>query len=565
MPPRIQELLQDRRIQIALGAVVLGVVLLLVFLRPWAPSGEAGDPILKEDQLNLATVTNLGRAIEIQALLAREGIQVDRRDADGGKATVVFEKGTTASQRDQALIALVQSGLMDKNVGLEAFEKGDLTASREEKRIKLIRAQQGELARLIRKIQPIEDASVNLSIPDPSIFKEEQKPMSASVQVNLPTGTRLTRDQVRSIMNLVVGSVQDLDSSHVALSDTNGNTYNSVLSASAEMDDKLSERDEYMRQKVAAQLDRLVGPGHYVVTVSTQLREATQETLRQTFDPARSAVSSKQQFSENLNSEGGHLSSGGAVSSFLPKELSTTYGKLGAVSEDRGYRRVGEETAYANGQVQTLETHTPGSIEDVSVAVTIDRNFFPGLETMELQRLLAHAASPMVNPDNVSIAQTDFQRPVPLPSGEGFSGSAGFFGKNQKWMPWAMGAVVVCVLLVAAMAMGGRSSGGGTSASRQEVDQARRAIEELRQVSAQQQAQLQAAQEQTQRLVEAQRQQLTGGGAPAVAGAQPVASSTAPSGAVGRLDNTVEQLREAVASGELDPDELELESWIESA
>jgi flagellar biosynthesis/type III secretory pathway M-ring protein FliF/YscJ len=39
---------------------------------------------------------------------------------------------------------------MDKNVGLEAFDHSDITASREEKRIKLIRALQGELARLIR-------------------------------------------------------------------------------------------------------------------------------------------------------------------------------------------------------------------------------------------------------------------------------------------------------------------------------------------------------------------------------------------------------------------------------
>ena len=58
------------------------------------------------------------------------------------------------SERDRALLAIVKSGLMDQNVGLEIFDKGDFTSTKEDKRIRLIRAVNGELSRLIPQNPP---------------------------------------------------------------------------------------------------------------------------------------------------------------------------------------------------------------------------------------------------------------------------------------------------------------------------------------------------------------------------------------------------------------------------
>lgn len=99
--------------------------------------------------LDLLTTDNLGKAIEIQALLAREGITVERR-ADGQKSVLYLAK-YTMTQRDRALLAIVKSGLVDQNIGLEIFDKGDFTSTKEDKRIRLTRAINGELSRLIRK------------------------------------------------------------------------------------------------------------------------------------------------------------------------------------------------------------------------------------------------------------------------------------------------------------------------------------------------------------------------------------------------------------------------------
>ena len=76
------------------------------------------EKVIKEP-LDLLTTDNLGKAIEIQALLARDGIVASRK-IDGTKSTI-FLKEYTQSQRDAALLAIVKSGLMDQNVGFGNF------------------------------------------------------------------------------------------------------------------------------------------------------------------------------------------------------------------------------------------------------------------------------------------------------------------------------------------------------------------------------------------------------------------------------------------------------------
>ncbi len=555
MQPNIQALMQDKKtLGMIVGGVIVVVILAVVgfsFMGGGGEKGPASKPLEKE-QMTLATVPNAGQALEIQALLAKKNIRMLQKAADGGKITLEFMEGATQEDRDIAIVSLVESGLMDRNVGLEIFEKGDLTASREEKRIKLVRAQQGELARLIRRIDPIKDASVNIAIPEQTLFRSEKKSMSASVQVTLDPGTRLTRDKVRAIINLVVGSVPDIDDKHVSLSDTNGNTYNSVLDGGAEINDKLAEQDEYMRQKVAAQLDRLVGAGHYVVTVSTQLREAPQEIMVQQYDPSGAVVSSKQNFNENLSTGGGGMGAGGPATSFLPGGFGAMPIPGAAPSKD--YDRAGTEVTYNNSKKQWIETRPVGMVEDVSIAVTIDDNHFPNMPPEDLQLLLANAASPTVNPERVTIARSDLNRSEPLLNSAGAEENNGF-----PWWVWAAGALGVVFFFFMLLSM----LGGRGKNNTEEVEQTMRELQELRNLASQQQAQLQATQQQTQMLLEAQQKQLQAQQQPAAVTAE--APRQLPQNSV--LQQTLDELKEVVANDDLEDENLDLQikSWIESS
>lgn len=412
-----------------IGAIVLVLTLALTIGVVSSANNNSGgakpveEKVIKED-LDLLTTDNLGKAIEIQALLAREGINAKRK-IDGTKSTIYLDN-YTQTQRDRALLAIVKSGLMDQNVGLEIFDKGDFTSTKEDKRIRLSRAINGELSRLIRKIPPIENASVFISIPEQSMFANMQKPITATVQITIPSGSKLDHIKVKAISNLLLGSVAGLTADNISITDTNGNVYTSIMNAEDEMLERIEENDKYMQQKVNAQLDRLIGKGNYVATVSTFLRQAPAEKYSITYKPNEKTAITEQVFTEGLGdrSQGSATGPAGPVSVYLPNNIPTgVVGGEGSSSQNRSYARTAAERQYGVSKTQLNEYMKPGLVEEISVAVTLEKNSVPTDTTIEeLKELIASAASPKVKPESVTIAFSDStepylasDRPVNLP------------------------------------------------------------------------------------------------------------------------------------------------------
>lgn len=378
-----------------------------------------GEPL--KTNVDLLTTDNIGKALEIQALLAKQGITAER-EAAGTKSKLFLNKNNcstltkkcTVTDRDKAIIAIVQSGLVDQFVGLEIFDKGDFTSTKEDKRIRLARAMNGELARLIKQIKPIQNATVFISIPETSNMFDEKKPKTATVQIVLDPSEKLDALKVKAITNLLLGSISDLKAENIAITDTNGNVYHSVMDAEDEMIQKLEENDKYMQRKISKQLDRLVGPGNYVATVSTFLRQAPIEKFTIEYDPNRKASVSEQSFREGLGDQTKDQSQGiNAVSTYLPNGLPK--GSMDS-SQNRNYSRQATETQYGVTKTQTNEYIRPGVVEEISIAVTIDKNNLPTDTTLEeLKELIARSASPKVTADSVSIAFTDSNDPYLAP------------------------------------------------------------------------------------------------------------------------------------------------------
>ncbi len=447
-----QKILQNKPLLYGIigGLVLLLALVLTIGIVSSANKNSTGaarvvsEKVIKEP-LDLLTTDNLGKAIEIQALLAREGIVASRK-VDGTKSTV-FLKEYTQSQRDAALLAIVKSGLMDQNVGLEIFDKGDFTSTKEDKKIRLARAINGELARLIRKIDPISNASVFISIPEQTMFSSMQKPVTATVQITIPVGDKLDQLKVKAITNLLLGSVSGLTSENISITDTNGNVYSSMIDASDEMLQRLEENDKYMQQKVAAQLDRLIGKGNYVVTVSTFLTQSPVEKFSIVYDPDRKTSVNEQSFTEGLGDQTQDSNGGiNAVSVYLPNGLPAAGSNS---SQNRSYSRSATETQYGVTKTQINEYMKPGVVEEISVAVTLEKNSLPANTTLEeLKELVANAASPRVNPDNVSIAFADSldpylaaDRPVNLPKPDETG--------NPWWLAVALSAVGLLIVFKA--------------------------------------------------------------------------------------------------------------------
>lgn len=408
-----------------IGGVVLiiAVVVLAIAIASNNGGGKASEAVGGEPlktNVDLLTTDNLGKALEIQALLAKQGITAER-SLDGTKSKLYLNKNNcstltkkcTITDRDNAIIAIVQSGLVDQNVGLEIFDKGDFTSTKEDKRIRLARAMNGELARLIKQIKPIQNATVFISIPENSSMFEDEKPRTATVQLVMPIDEKLDQLKVKAITNLIIGST-GISAENIAITDTNGNVYHSVMNAEDEMLQKLEENDKYMQQKISKQLDRLVGPGNYVATVSTFLRQAPVEKFSIEYDPTKKASVSEQSFREGLGDRTQDQSQGvNAVSTYLPNGLPTSGTDS---SQSRNYSRQATETQYGVTKTQTNEYIKPGVIEDISIAITLDRNNLPSdITTDELKELVARAASPKVSANDVSIAFTNSTDPYLTP------------------------------------------------------------------------------------------------------------------------------------------------------
>jgi len=408
--------------KILLASIIGGIVLLLVVFiisGTIAASNKAdknGVDVSKEplkEDVDLLTTDNMGKALEIQALLAKNNI-VASRLVDGTKSVLRLKKGDctpgmkkcTTEQRDRAIMVIVESGLYDQNVGLEIFDKGDFTSTKEDKKIRLVRAMNGELARLIKRIDGIEDASVFISIPEQSMFSANQKPVTATVQLTVAVGQTLNMSTIKAVSNLLLGSVSGLTASNISITDTNGHVYNSLVDAQSEMLERIQQNDKYMQEKVQAQLNRLIGSGKYVATVSTFLKQAPVEKFTISYDPNSKTSVNEQTFSEGLGDQTTDVNKNtNAVSVYLPNGLPAGSSDS---SQNRSYQRTAKEVQYGVTKVQTNEYMSPGTIEEISIAVTLEKDALPVELTLEeLKDLVAHAASPKAKSENVTIAFAD--------------------------------------------------------------------------------------------------------------------------------------------------------------
>ncbi len=435
-----QELLSNRRNLIIIGGaiVVILAIILTIGIVAGSNGGSGGNGAkavgsepLKTD-VELLSTDNLGKALEIQSLLARQGIIVERK-LDGTKSKLILNakkcsnvgNKCTVSDRDTALMTIVKSGLMDQNVGLEVFDKGDFTSTKEDKKIRYARAVNGELARLIKKLENVENATVFVSIPDTKMFSQEQKPPTAAVQVTLGhryvaknengtdytenVVTKLDRSDVKAITNLLMGAVPGLTQENITISDTEGNVYTSLDAADDQLA-KIEENDNYMKSKIQIQLDKLIGKGNYAVSVSTFLTQSPTEKTTIGYDPQTKTAISEQSFSEGLGDQTRDSSQGtNAVSVYLPNGLPAS---TNSSAQNRSYSRNAREVQYGVSKIHQSEYIKKGVIEDISIAVTLDEQYMPQNITIEdLKDLIARAASPKVNPNNVTIAFSDSLSP----------------------------------------------------------------------------------------------------------------------------------------------------------
>ncbi|MFA5081014.1 MAG: flagellar basal-body MS-ring/collar protein FliF [Hydrogenophilaceae bacterium] len=190
------------------------------------------------------------------------------------------------------------------SVGFELMDNPKLGMTQFQEQVTYQRALEGELARTIQTLAPVEAARVHLAIPKPSVFIREQQKPTASVLVNLYAGRSLEANQIGAIAHLVSSSVPDLLANNVTVVDQAGNLLTSRNDSASQRGlssnqfDYVRELEGYYAQRIQAIVSPLVGGNNVKAEVRADLDfsedESTSESYKPNPSPETQAVRSQQ-------------------------------------------------------------------------------------------------------------------------------------------------------------------------------------------------------------------------------------------------------------------------------
>jgi len=177
-------------------------------------------------------------------------------------------------------------------VGYEIFDKTNFGISDFQQKVNYKRALQGELVRTVQKLEAVENAQINIVVPEKALFKEDQKKTTASVILKLkPNKLSLSTENIIAICNLVASSVEGLEPNNVTIIDSKGNLLSSnesrdnFLSLSATQYDMKRKVELNLADKAQTMLNQVLGYGKSVVRVDVELDFNQLERTSRTYDP----------------------------------------------------------------------------------------------------------------------------------------------------------------------------------------------------------------------------------------------------------------------------------------
>lgn len=348
-----------------LGGVFLGLLIFFVFV-----SAQVSKPSLTLLYGSLSSIDSGAVAAKLDEMkipfeVSTDGSQIRVPKNEIGRARMV----------------LAQEGLPNGgSMGYEIFDqKNGFGTTSFVQNINQVRALQGELARTIATLDPVEFAKVHLVLPQRELFSRDTQEASGSVTLKLKPAARLSREQIYGIQNLVANAVPGLKAEHVTIIDTEanllagGNTDNSEAMAGAKADDMRRDYETRLQTAVEDMVGRIVGFNKVRAHVTADLNFDRIQTNSETYDPngqvVRSSQTTEDNASETGSNAGGATGSGSvSVANNVPGGNSTAASGESANTS----KRTEETTNYEISKTVQSVTRETGEVKKLSVAVLVD-------------------------------------------------------------------------------------------------------------------------------------------------------------------------------------------------
>lgn len=311
-------------------------------------------------------------------------MNVPYKMAEGGGAILVPAEVVYDTRLKLASQGLPRGG----GVGFELMENQRFGTSQFVEQVNFQRALEGELARTIEALAPVQAARVHLAIPRPIVFVRDTQKPSASVMVSMFSGRVLDPGQVNGIVHLIASSVPDLSPRNVTVVDRTGTLLSGpqTESRNGALDAAQLKYLHQVEAAIAARIENIIKPITGAENVRAQVAatldfsevEQTSEIFKPNATAQDQAIRSQQSNESNTSSPQPSQGVPGALSNTPPGAASaplSTPQAGAAPSSATASSTTSQREQTVNYEVDKTIRHTKGeigAIKRLSVAVVVN-------------------------------------------------------------------------------------------------------------------------------------------------------------------------------------------------
>jgi flagellar M-ring protein FliF len=312
--------------------------------------------------------TNLSLQDSAIVVSKLDELKIDKYKLEDNGTTILVDE----SLIDKLRIDLAISGsLPNSSTGYELFDDVGIMMTDEDRKIMYQRALEGELQQSIMSLQEIDNARVHLVLAENNLFNQDTSTSSASIVLEINPYSKLTNDQIKGIIALVSGAVENLSQENIKVVDSNANLLSaniledSSVSSTSAAQNKRDLESSYSMQlssSITNLLEKTYGAGKAVVNVSVELNLDTEESIKNSYEGEPVVISEQKNYQKDTETgtggdvldAGGYTSDDDAVSD----------------SDTQSYEVIRN---YEMGQTTTTTIKAPGGINKISTSVIIDK------------------------------------------------------------------------------------------------------------------------------------------------------------------------------------------------
>lgn len=302
---------------------------------------------------------------------------------------------------------LSQVTLTNGSQGFELLDKSKFGSTDEEIKINYQRALQGELERTIKGFSQVDSARVHLVIPEQTAFVKDTSAGSASVTLKLKTGQQLTQDEVKAVVALISGSVQNIPKENVQVLDDkmnllsqglyDGNNSSDSTTSTEKQQQLTNQYEKQAETKLLSMLEAVYGKGKVKVNVNADLNFDAVQNDTTTYDPKSVVISEHNVTSTNGNGTSTNTTTnngtgatntstnnGGTASNTSNSTTNTATNSsnvdnnmVNSISGSNNSGTTNTQDVTRNYDVSKVEQKTvkaPGSVKRLTTSVVLDGN-----------------------------------------------------------------------------------------------------------------------------------------------------------------------------------------------